>query len=221
MATTPASCRSAMATAKAATTAGPMRRADTEAADPAWRLRLRHVGPPVEESREGRYVSHPRLEQYDTSSMGRGRGGDISSMYQGGADDPRRTGGHRNGGEPWRGGSGDPTLRGGHRGRGPKGYTRSDERIMEALCERLADDDDIDASDISVEVRDGVATLTGTVPHRWMKHRAEDLAEACGGVKDVENLVRVSGRAGDDQRHAIGTLPADASQSTGGGQRDS
>ena len=180
-------------------------------------------GPPVEESREGHYRSHPRLEQYDTSSLGRGRGDDISTMYQGGEDEPRRIGGHRNGGEPWRGGSDDPTLRGGFRGRGPKGYTRSDERIMETLCERLADDDDVDASDISVEVRDGVATLTGTVSHRWMKHRAEDLAEACSGVKDVENRIRVGGRAGDDQRHSIGTLPADASQSTGsgGGQRDS
>ncbi|WP_208542783.1 BON domain-containing protein [Luteimonas yindakuii] len=184
-------------------------------------------GPPVEESREGRYRSHPRLEQYDTSSLDRSRGGDVTTMYQGGEDQPQRTGGHRNGGEPWRGNGGDPAGRGGFRGRGPKGYTRSDERIMENLCEQLAEDDDVDASDISVEVRDGVATLTGTVSHRWMKHRAEDLAEACSGVKDVENRIRVGGRgASEGARHSSGMLPADAPQSTetidaGNGRRDS
>jgi hypothetical protein len=36
-----------------------------------------------------------------------------------------------------------------------------------------------------------VVTLTGTVEVRWMKHRAEDIAEAVGGVEDVENRIRV------------------------------
>ena len=44
-----------------------------------------------------------------------------------------------------------------------------------------------------------MVTLSGTVGERWMKHRAEDMAEACGGVRDVENLIRVQrdeGRTG-------------------------
>ena len=32
-----------------------------------------------------------------------------------------------------------------HRGKGPKGYTRSDERIREHVCEVLSDDHHVDA----------------------------------------------------------------------------
>ncbi|MGJ4801847.1 BON domain-containing protein [Luteimonas sp. SDU82] len=86
---------------------------------------------------------------------------------------------------------------GGFRGRGPKNYLRSDQRITEDLCERLTHDDDVDASNIEVEVKQGVVTLSGTVGERWMKHRAEDLAERCGGVRDVENRIRVLRDGGD------------------------
>ena len=80
----------------------------------------------------------------------------------------------------------------GYAGVGPKNYTRSDERIREDLCERICDAWDVDASDIDIQVRDGVATLTGTVRERAMKHRAEDLVGSVNGVKDVENQLRVS-----------------------------
>ncbi len=76
-------------------------------------------------------------------------------------------------------------------GRGPRNYTRSDERITEDLCERLTEDHDIDASDIEVKVSQGTATLEGTVSQRWMKHRAEDVADSCTGVHSVENRIKV------------------------------
>jgi len=79
-----------------------------------------------------------------------------------------------------------------HRGRGPKGYARSDERLQEDICERLTDDHHIDASDISVETRDGIVTLSGTVSERWMKYHAEDLIDRCPGVKDIRNQLSVS-----------------------------
>ena len=83
------------------------------------------------------------------------------------------------------------------RGHGPRNYKRADSRIQEDLCERLTDDPDVDASDIEVSVSDGTVTLEGTVEQRWMKHRAEDLADSCGGVRHVENRIRVrSGSAG-------------------------
>lgn len=82
----------------------------------------------------------------------------------------------------------------GFRGRGPKNYTRSDERIREDLCERLSDADEIDASDIMVTVSQSVVTLEGEVPHRSMKHWAEDMAESCSGVRDVDNRLRVRGQ---------------------------
>lgn len=78
---------------------------------------------------------------------------------------------------------------------GPRGYTRSDERIREFICERLAQHRQLDVSDVSVAVSDGCVTLEGTVPERHMKHVIEDTADHCWGVKDVENHIRVAARA--------------------------
>jgi len=80
--------------------------------------------------------------------------------------------------------------RGEHRGKGPKGYKRSDHRILEDVCDRLSDDDELDASQITVTVKDGEVTLEGTVTDRSAKSRAEDLAESVGGVRDVDNKLR-------------------------------
>ncbi len=86
--------------------------------------------------------------------------------------------------------------RGGYAGRGPKGYQRSDDRLRDDVCDRLMEDDSIDASDVDVQVRSGEVTLSGTVADRWMKRRAEDLAEQVMGVRDVMNQVRVQGERG-------------------------
>lgn len=75
-------------------------------------------------------------------------------------------------------------------GKGPKGYTRSDERIREDVCDRLSDDDEIDARDITVTVKNAEVILEGTVNDRRSKHRAEDVAESVSGVKDVTNHLR-------------------------------
>ena len=55
----------------------------------------------------------------------------------------------------------------------------------------------IDAGEVSVEVKDGKVSLEGTVPDRSMKHRIEDIAEQCIGVKDVDNRIRVSRDQGE------------------------
>lgn len=78
-----------------------------------------------------------------------------------------------------------------HRGRGPRGYTRSDDRIREDVHDRLTDDPYVDASDIEVEVKGGEVTLTGRVDSRQVKRRAEDIAEAVSGVSHVQNNLRV------------------------------
>jgi osmotically-inducible protein OsmY len=75
-------------------------------------------------------------------------------------------------------------------GKGPKGYVRSDERIREDVCDRLSDDDEIDARDITVTVKNAEVILEGTVNDRRSKHRAEDVAESVSGVKDVTNHLR-------------------------------
>jgi osmotically-inducible protein OsmY len=79
----------------------------------------------------------------------------------------------------------------GHRGRGPRGYTRSDDRIREDVSDRLTDDSYVDASDIDIEVSGGEVTLNGHVEHRGAKRRAEDIAESVSGVTHVQNNLRV------------------------------
>lgn len=86
----------------------------------------------------------------------------------------------------------DREMQGSFRGKGPKNYSRSDQRITEDINDRLSDDPFIDASDVDVSVSNGEVTLTGTVNHRNAKRRAEDMAEAISGVRNVENRLRVT-----------------------------
>jgi hypothetical protein len=79
-----------------------------------------------------------------------------------------------------------------HRGLGPQGYTRSDERIKEDICERLSEHHYIDASQVRVEVNQGVVILEGSVDDRWQKYQTEDLVDATSGVKDIQNRLTVS-----------------------------
>jgi hypothetical protein len=83
-----------------------------------------------------------------------------------------------------------------HRGRGPKGYTRSGERIREDVSDRLTDDAHLDASDIEVSVTGTEVTLSGTVESRMAKRRAEDHADDVIGVTHVQNNLRVRPRPG-------------------------
>jgi osmotically-inducible protein OsmY len=78
------------------------------------------------------------------------------------------------------------------RGLGPKNYQRSDERIREEVCERLTDDDYVDATGIEVSVEEGVVVLSGAVDDRRTKRRAEDVTESVRGVKDIQNQIRVA-----------------------------
>jgi osmotically-inducible protein OsmY len=114
-------------------------------------------------------------------------------------------------------------MRGGeHRGRGPKNYTRSDERIREDINDRLSDDAWLDASEIDVQVSSCEVTLTGTVNSRDDKRRAEDLAEQVSGVRHVQNNLRVqsqgaaSSTSGQGYGSAGGTGQAGSSSSATG-----
>jgi len=87
--------------------------------------------------------------------------------------------------------TGSPTRRQSFAGRGPQGYRRSDERITKDINEELTRDDEVDASGISVEVKNGEVILKGFVTDRESKRRAEEIAESCSGVKDVQNQIRI------------------------------
>lgn len=89
------------------------------------------------------------------------------------------------GGEYVRGGQ--PGEQRDFRGRGPRDYTRSDERLREDICERLTDDPYVDASDIDIKVEGGEVTLSGRIDDRWLKYHVEDVVDRCPGVKEIHN----------------------------------
>ena len=80
-------------------------------------------------------------------------------------------------------------------GRGPKNYRRSDERITEEVCEHLTRNPDVDASEITVHVENGVVTLSGTVEDRHARRAAEDAVCDLWGVSDVRNELRVNAQS--------------------------
>lgn len=80
--------------------------------------------------------------------------------------------------------------RGGHRGRGPRNEIRPDASIADDIYHRLTDDEELDASEILLSVEGGMVTLTGEVPEKAMKRRAEDIAALARGVRDIRNFIR-------------------------------
>jgi len=102
-----------------------------------------------------------------------------------------------------------------HRGRGPKGYTRSDDRIREDVSDRLTDDWRVDASDIEVSVSGGEITLSGTVDSRDAKRRAEDVVESVPGVSHVQNNLRLRQSSGSSSMSGTGATSASTSGSIG------
>ncbi len=152
----------------------------------------------------GRYGEGGSLSRFE-SDPGAGRASDFGYGY-GGASGSQGSSAWRGhgvegdfGAGAWNGPRGDDGgmgqgsgLRGTgqHRGKGPKGYQRSDERLQEMISERLREDPDIDASDITVTVQGDRVTLDGTVDSRRTKNLAEDVAEQLG-VHDVQNNLRV------------------------------
>jgi len=177
--------------------------------------RLRQGGGPYDSEQFRRGAQYAGQDYLDEGEMSGYRGTRELSTQEYGS---RSSG--RYGTEPGQFGYGGYGLGGrGFRGIGPKNYTRSDERLTEEINERLTDDDDLDASEITVRVQDCKVTLEGSVDQRWMKHRAEDIADSCIGVKEVENRIQVSsgsmsGRT-PDTRATTGSSRATGAATTG------
>lgn len=144
--------------------------ARTDLARASWTQEHDYQGP--------RYAAHPREA---------GRGSDYGGQY--GHTDIYGGAGFRQEGKRYWFDEGDQGS--GFRGTSPRGYQRSDERLREMACERLTEAD-LDASDIEVKVSQGVVTLEGSVRARWMKRQAEDIIDDIGGVKDIQNQLRVA-----------------------------
>ena len=82
-------------------------------------------------------------------------------------------------------------TQGPYSGVGPRGYRRADDRIRDDVNDRLMWHGYVDATDIQVDVSDGVVTLSGTVNTRRVKRMAEDAAESVAGVEDVNNQIQI------------------------------
>lgn len=108
---------------------------------------------------------------------------------------------------------GSTRTRGRFTGRGPKNYTRSDDRIREDVSDRLEQHGEIDATEIEVRVETAEVILEGTVPDRRTKRLAEDVVEDTPGVKQVHNRLRIQGNGGESDFNR--SQSASGSQSTG------
>jgi hypothetical protein len=97
-------------------------------------------------------------------------------------------------------------------GRGPKGYRRSDERILDDVAERMARSW-INLEWVEVRVENGEVTLTGFVESREDKRDLEDIADDVFGVEEVRNELRV--RRGEQP--PIGPTPGVGTGTTGTG----
>jgi hypothetical protein len=82
-------------------------------------------------------------------------------------------------------------LREDYRGKGPKGYARKDESILEDACETLFRSPTVDASEIQVEVIAGCIYLRGLVDNRAIKKEIERLVEDLPGVRNIQNEIKV------------------------------
>jgi len=91
----------------------------------------------------------------------------------------------------------------GNVGRGPKGYQRPDDRIREDVSDQFTDDEWLDASELTVHVRQGVVMLGGTVPDRQQIRRAESIACSVSGVRSVTNHLRIANPRMGAERGAI------------------
>lgn len=165
----------------------------------------RSAGPRLTED-EHRYDRSFRADRDDHSRFGFGQDSEGPAYARGAPrqeyerDDGRRGGGFMERASRFFGGDRDRDEDS-HRGRGPTGYRRSDDRISEDVHDRLTEDRHIDASSISIAVKDGEVTLTGTVTDRHAKHHAEHIVEDLSGVSHVQNNLRVADR--DRNRGAV------------------
>ena len=163
----------------------------------AWSAGLAEWPAPIADSRSGSAQDWRRAQNYrDPQSYrdyrgARGGYGNERGWWDRTKDEVRSWMGDEEAERRRRMDSYNESRRASHFGRGPKGYARSDTRILEDVSDRLTEDWRVDASEIEVVVVSAEVTLTGMVDSRDVKRRAENIAADVTGVKDVQNNLRV------------------------------
>jgi len=67
-----------------------------------------------------------------------------------------------------------------------------DQAIADGIAKALARNPHIDADSIDIRVRDGVVTLSGSVPNRTAFEAAQEAAQYSSGVVEVYNKLKIS-----------------------------
>ncbi len=100
-------------------------------------------------------------------------------------------------------------IPGPYTGYGPRNYQRSDDRILDEVCDRMTQNGMLDARNISVQVERGEVILQGTVDSRRSKRLAEDLADSVHGVQDVHNRLTIQRPENrrDEVDQSVGVFP--------------
>jgi hyperosmotically inducible protein len=93
--------------------------------------------------------------------------------------------------------------------------TVSDGWITMKIHSQFVPEDALEGSDIDVDTRNGVVTLTGTVPSAAAKARAVALAKATDGVKNVTDQTRIGA-----PRSATGEAAREAGRDTAAATRE-
>ncbi len=73
----------------------------------------------------------------------------------------------------------------------PDGIVWSDDDIRREVAARLKQATEIDSRNVSIDVQTCMVILKGSVRDARARQRIEELVEACPGVQDVDNRIRV------------------------------
>ena len=91
-------------------------------------------------------------------------------------------------------------------GKGPRGYERSAQVILDEAYDKLTLDPDLDASGIDISFNDGIIILKGEVAARKDKRLAEDVVEDILGVRDVLNQLNIKNSVMDGWIPGVGSV---------------
>ncbi len=75
--------------------------------------------------------------------------------------------------------------------------SQTDAGITTAVKTKLAADSQVNASEINVDTKDGVVTLTGNIDSQEAKDRALKIAHDTKGVRDVQDMISVRSASAD------------------------
>lgn len=76
-------------------------------------------------------------------------------------------------------------------GKGPKEDKLNDQKIREKVQDVLLHSHEVDASEIDIDVEDGVVTLKGFIASKGMQQVAEDLIGSIPSVEDVFTQLKI------------------------------